>query len=180
MLDLKEKYKKEVVPALMKEFNYSNSMMVPKITKIVVNRGLGKIATENVKNVDIFVNELQQITGQKAVVNKSKKAISNFKLKENLAIGCKVTLRRQKMYDFLSKLLNLALPKVRDFRGVPKSSFDGRGNYTLGIQEQIIFPEIKFENVQKLTGMDITICTTARTNKEAYFLLEKMGMPFRK
>jgi len=180
MLDLKEKYLKEVVPALKQEFNYANPMMVPKITKVVVNRGLGKIATENAKNVDIFVDELQQITGQKAVVTKSKKAISNFKLKENLSIGCKVTLRKDKMYDFLAKLLNLALPRVRDFRGVPKNSFDGRGNYTLGIQEQIIFPEIKFENVQKLTGMDITICTTARTNKEAYFLLEKMGMPFRK
>ncbi|MDR2431067.1 MAG: 50S ribosomal protein L5 [Candidatus Margulisbacteria bacterium] len=180
MLDLKEKYQKEVAPALMREFGYANPMMVPKITKVVVNRGLGKIATDNVKNVDIFVEELQQITGQKAVVTKSKKAISNFKLKENLAVGCKVTLRQRKMYDFLAKLLNLALPKVRDFRGVPKNSFDGRGNYTLGIQEQIIFPEVKFENVQKLTGMDITICTTAQTPKEAYFLLEKLGMPFRK
>ncbi|GBR75817.1 50S ribosomal protein L5 [Candidatus Termititenax persephonae] len=180
MLDLKELYKQKVAPALLREFNYTNPMMVPKITKVVVNRGLGKIATENAKNVDIFVDELQQITGQKAVVTKSKKSISNFKLRENLAIGCKVTLRKNKMYDFLAKLLNLALPKVRDFRGVPRNSFDGRGNYSLGIQEQIIFPEIRFEQVQKLTGMDITICTTARTNKEAYFLLEKMGMPFRK
>ncbi|MDR1997332.1 MAG: 50S ribosomal protein L5 [Candidatus Margulisbacteria bacterium] len=179
MLDLKEKYKNEVLPAMQKEFNYSNPMMVPKITKVVVNRGIGA-ATENVKIVDTFVEELRQISGQKPVIAKSKKAISNFKLREGLPIGCKVTLRRRKMYDFLTKLLNLALPKVRDFRGVPKNSFDGRGNYSLGIQEQIIFPEIKFENVQKLSGMDITICTTARTDKEAYFLLEKMGMPFRK
>jgi large subunit ribosomal protein L5 len=179
MLDLKEKYKKEVVPALIKEFNYANPMMVPQVTKVVINRGIGA-ATDNVKIVDTFVEELTQISGQKPIISKSKKAISNFKLREGLPIGCKVTLRRQKMYDFLAKLLNLALPKVRDFRGVPKSSFDGRGNYSLGIQEQIVFPEIKFEQVQKLTGMDITICTTARTNKEAYFLLEKLGMPFRK
>lgn len=179
MLDLKQKYEKEVVPRLMKEFNYKNPMMVPKITKVVVNRGIGE-ATQNAKLIDTFVEELEAIVGQKVMVTKSKKSIATFKVREGQAIGCKVTLRKTKMYNFLNKFINIALPKVRDFRGVPKSSFDGRGNYTVGVQEQIIFPEIKFEKVAKLSGMDITICTNAKTDKEAYVLLEALGMPFRK
>jgi large subunit ribosomal protein L5 len=179
MLDLHEKYTKEIVPALQKEFNYSNPMMVPRITKVVINRGIGK-AVENPKLIDAFAEELKMITGQKPVITKAKKSIATYKIRDGLAIGCKVTLRKKKMYDFLTKLLNIALPKVRDFRGVNKKSFDGRGNYTLGIQEQIIFPEVRFENVLWLSGMDITICTNAKTDQEAYMLLEKMGMPFRK
>ena len=172
-------YREEVMPALMKKFAYKSVMQVPKVEKIVINMGVGD-AIANPKMLEDAVAELTLISGQKPVITKGKKSIANFKLRDGMQIGCKVTLRAKRMYDFLDKLVNVALPRVRDFRGVPKSSFDGRGNYTLGIQEQIIFPEIKFENVQKLTGMDITICTTAKTNKEAYFLLEKLGMPFRK
>jgi large subunit ribosomal protein L5 len=179
MLDLKEKFEKEAVPKLMKEFNYKNPMMVPKLTKVVVNRGIGE-ATQNTKLIDAFVEELEAVVGQKVMITKSKKSIATFKVREGQAIGCKVTLRNVKMYHFLNKFINIALPKVRDFRGVNKSSFDGRGNYTIGIQEQIIFPEIKYEKVVKLSGMDITICTTAKTDKEAYVLLEALGMPFRK
>lgn len=179
MYDLKQKYEKEIVPALMKQFNYPNPMMVPKITKVVVNRGIGE-ATQNSKLIDAFVEELAMISGQKPLITKAKKSIATFKVREGQAIGCKVTLRRKKMYEFLTKFINLALPKVRDFKGVSKHSFDGRGNYTVGIQEQIIFPEIKFENVIKLSGMDVTICTNARNDKEAYALLEYIGMPFRK
>lgn len=179
MIDLKQKYQKEIVPALMKQFNYSNVMMVPRLEKIVVNRGVGE-ATQNSKLIDTFSNELAAITGQKPLITKAKKSISTFKVRENQAIGCKVTLRKKRMYDFLTKLINIALPKVRDFKGLNKKSFDGRGNYTLGIKEQIIFPEVKYEQVVKLSGMDITICTNAKTDAEAYALLENFGMPFRK
>ncbi len=179
MLDLKEKFEKVAVPKLMQEFKYKNPMMVPRITKVVVNRGIGE-ATQNTKLIDAFVEELEAVVGQKVMVTKSKKSIATFKVREGQPIGCKVTLRNTKMYYFLNKFINIALPKVRDFRGVNKNSFDGRGNYTIGIQEQIIFPEIKYEKVIKLSGMDITICTTAKTDKEAYVLLEALGMPFRK
>ncbi len=179
MLDIKEKYKKEIIPAMMKEFGYVNINMVPKVTKIVVNRGVGE-ATENSKLIDVFSNELMAITGQKPLITKAKKSISAFKVREGQPIGCVVTLRKQRMYDFLAKFINIVLPKVRDFKGVNKKSFDGRGNYSIGIKEQIIFPEIKFENVTKLSGMDITICTSAKNDQEAYALLDKFGMPFRK
>lgn len=179
MLDLKEKFEKVAVPKLMQEFKYKNPMMVPRITKVVVNRGIGE-ATQNTKLIDAFVEELEAVVGQKVMITKSKKSIATFKVREGQPIGCKVTLRNTKMYYFLNKFINIALPKVRDFRGVNKNSFDGRGNYTIGIQEQIIFPEIKYEKVIKLSGMDITICTTAKTDKEAYVLLEALGMPFRK
>ena len=179
MLDLKKKFETEIVPRLMKEFNYANPMMVPKITKVVVNRGIGE-ATQNTKLIDAFVEELESVVGQKVMITKSKKSIATFKVREGQPIGCKVTLRKAKMYDFLTKFINIALPKVRDFRGVNRSSFDGRGNYTIGITEQIIFPEIKYEKIMKLGGMDITICTNAKTDQEAYVMLEALGMPFRK
>lgn len=179
MIDIKQVYNKEVAPALMKKFNYKNVMMVPRLTKIVVNRGVGE-ATQNSKMIDAFSDELAAITGQKPLITKAKKSIAAFKVRQGQAIGCKVTLRKQRMYDFYSKLVNIALPKVRDFKGLSKKSFDGRGNYTIGLKEQIIFPEIKYENVMKLSGMDITICTTAKNDAEAYALLEMLGMPFRK
>jgi len=179
MFDLKVKYEKEAVPRLKTEFKYVNSMMVPKITKVVVNRGIGE-ATQNTKLIDSFVEELEAIVGQKVMITKSKKSIATFKVREGQAIGCKVTLRKAKMYHFLNKFINIALPKVRDFRGVNKTSFDGRGNYTIGITEQIIFPEIRYEKITQLGGMDITICTSAKTDAEAFVLLEALGMPFRK
>ncbi len=170
-------YKKEVVGQLMKRFQYKNVMQVPKLEKISVNIGVGK-ATQDPKLLDAAVKELEQIVGQKPVITRAKKSISNFKLRENLPIGCRVTLRRARMYEFLDRLINVALPRVRDFRGVPDKSFDGRGNYTLGIKEQIIFPEIDVDKVSRITGMDITFVTTAKTDIEAYELLKALGMPF--
>lgn len=176
---LQDKYKNEVVPAMMKEFNYKSVMEVPAIEKVVVNIGVGD-AIQNSKLLDEAVEELAAITGQQPVITKAKKSIANFKLREGMPIGCKVTLRRQKMYEFLDKLFNISLPRVRDFRGVSDTSFDGRGNYTLGIKEQIIFPEIDFDKVNRSRGMDVVIVTSAKTNEEAKALLTKMGMPFKK
>lgn len=176
---LQEKYKNEVVPQLMKEFNYSSIMQVPKIDKVVVNIGVGD-AIQNAKLLDEAVEELTAITGQAPVITKAKKSIANFKLREGMSIGCKVTLRRETMYEFLDKLFNISLPRVRDFRGVSDTAFDGRGNYTLGVKEQIIFPEIDFDKVNRTRGMDVVIVTTANTNEEAKSLLTKMGMPFKK
>ena len=179
MKNLKERYHKEIVPAMMKKFGYKNPMQVPHLIKIVVNRGIGE-ATQNPKAVDVAANEIAMITGQKPLITKSKKAISTFKLKENIPIGCKVTLRADRMYDFLDKLVNLCLPKIRDFKGVNPRSFDGHGNYTLGIKEQLIFPEIEYDKVDKVRGMDITIETSATKDEEALELLTLVGIPFRK
>ena len=176
---LQDKYQNEVVPAMMKEFNYKSVMEVPAIEKVVVNIGVGD-AIQNSKLLDEAVEELAAITGQQPVITKAKKSIANFKLREGMPIGCKVTLRRQKMYEFLDKLFNISLPRVRDFRGVSDTSFDGRGNYPLGIKEQIIFPEIDFDKVNRSRGMDVVIVTSAKTNEEAKALLTKMGMPFKK
>ena len=176
---LQDKYQNEVVPAMMKEFNYKSVMEVPAIEKVVVNIGVGD-AIQNSKLLDEAVEESAAITGQQPVITKAKKSIANFKLREGMPIGCKVTLRRQKMYEFLDKLFNISLPRVRDFRGVSDTSFDGRGNYTLGIKEQIIFPEIDFDKVNRSRGMDVVIVTSAKTNEEAKALLTKMGMPFKK
>ena len=176
---LKEKYLNEVKPELMKKFNYSSVMECPKVVKIVINLGVGDAITEP-KNLEEAVAELTQLAGQKPVITKAKKSIANFKLREGMPIGCKVTLRNEKMYEFLDKLLNVSLPRVRDFRGVSNTAFDGRGNYTLGIKEQIIFPEIQYDKVSKVRGMDIVIVTTAKTNEEAQELLKLMGMPFAK
>ncbi|WP_333513145.1 50S ribosomal protein L5 [Faecalitalea cylindroides] len=176
---LQDKYQNEVIPAMMKEFNYKSVMEVPAIEKVVVNIGVGD-AIQNSKLLDEAVEELAAITGQQPVITKAKKSIANFKLREGMPIGCKVTLRRQKMYEFLDKLFNISLPRVRDFRGVSDTSFDGRGNYTLGIKEQIIFPEIDFDKVNRSRGMDVVIVTSAKTNEEAKALLTKMGMPFKK
>ena len=174
---LREQYEKEIVPAMMKKFSYKNIMEVPRLEKIVVNVGLGE-AKENAKLLDGAVADLGIITGQKAVITKAKKSIANFKLREGMPIGCKVTLRSGRMYDFLDRLVNLALPRVRDFRGVNANSFDGRGNYALGIREQIIFPEIDYDKIDKVRGMDIIVVTTARTDEEARELLTLFGMPF--
>ena len=174
---LLEKYKDTVKPSLMKEFNYSSVMECPKLEKVVINLGVGD-AIENPKALEEAVNELTAIAGQKPVITKAKKSIANFKLREGMSIGCKVTLRGERMYEFLDKLMNVSLPRVRDFHGVSATAFDGRGNYTLGIKEQLIFPEINFDKVNKVRGMDIVIVTSAKTNKEAYALLEKLGMPF--
>jgi len=175
---LKQHYTKTVVPNLSKEFGYKNVMAVPKLEKISVNIGLGE-ATQNAKLMDGAVNELGQITGQKAVVTKARKSIAAFKLRENMPIGCMVTLRGDRMYEFFDRLVNVALPRVRDFRGVSTKSFDGRGNYTLGIRDQLIFPEIDYAKVEKTKGMNISITTTARTDAESLALLKAMGMPFR-
>ncbi len=175
---LASKYKNEVVPALMKKFGYSTVMQAPKLEKICLNRGVNGAVSDK-KLVDIALDELTLITGQKAVSTMSKKDISNFKLRKNIPIGARVTLRGEKMYEFLDRLVSTALPRVRDFKGVNEKSFDGRGNYTLGITEQIIFPEIDIDKVNKITGMDITFVTTANTNEEAYELLKELGMPFR-
>lgn len=172
------KYKNDVVPALMKRFNYDSIMEVPRLEKICLNRGVNGAVSDK-KMIDVALDELTQITGQKAVATMSKKDISNFKLRKNMPIGARVTLRGTKMYEFLDRLIATALPRVRDFRGVNEKSFDGRGNYTLGITEQIIFPEIDIDKVSKITGMDITFVTTAKTNEEAFELLKEMGMPFR-
>lgn len=179
VLDLKKKYTEEIRKELQKKFNYKNIMQVPHLVKVVVNRGLGK-GLENQKFFDSAVEELTAITGQKPLITKSKKAIAAFKLRKGLAVGAKVTLRGKRMYDFVTKFIHIALPKIRDFRGVSERGFDGRGNYTVGLKEQIIFPEISFENVVLVAGMDITFVTTAKTDAEARELLAGMGMPFRK
>ncbi|MCT4662338.1 MAG: 50S ribosomal protein L5 [Tissierellales bacterium] len=176
---LRDKYKNEVVPALMEKFNYRNVMEVPRLEKIIVNMGMGE-AKDNPKLLDKAVEELTMITGQKALVTRAKKSVANFKLREGMAVGCKVTLRDQKLYDFYDKLVSIALPRVRDFRGVSDKSFDGRGNYALGVKEQLIFPEIEYDKVDKIKGMDIVVVTTANTDEEARELLSLMGMPFRK
>lgn len=175
---LQSKYQKEVVPALMKKFEYKTVMQVPRLEKISLNRGVNGAVADK-KLVDVALDELTTITGQKAIATMSKKDISNFKLRKNMPIGAKVTLRGEKMYEFLDRLISSALPRVRDFKGVNEKSFDGRGNYTLGVTEQIIFPEIDIDKVSKITGMDITFVTTANTNEEAYELLKELGMPFR-
>jgi large subunit ribosomal protein L5 len=174
---LKEKYLKEIVPALKGKFQYSSVMQVPKIEKICINKGLGAAVADK-KVVDVGLEEITTITGQKAVSTKSKKDISNFKLRKDLPIGVKVTLRGDRMYEFLDRLMNVALPRVRDFRGVSDKGFDGRGNYTLGVKEQIIFPEISIDKVQKINGMDITFVTSAGSDEESYELLKAFGMPF--
>ncbi|ASS89823.1 MAG: 50S ribosomal protein L5 [Bacillaceae bacterium] len=174
---LKEKYVKEIIPALMNKFNYKSVMQVPKIEKIVINMGVGD-AVQNAKALDSAVEELTLISGQKPVVTRAKKSIAGFRLREGMPIGCKVTLRGERMYDFFDKLISVSLPRVRDFRGVSKKSFDGRGNYTLGIREQLIFPEIDYDKVNKVRGMDIVIVTTAKTDEEARELLTLFGMPF--
>ena len=175
---LADKYKKEVIPALMKRFNYGNVMQVPRLEKICLNRGVNGAVTDK-KLVDVAVDELTLITGQRAVPTMSKKDISNFKLRKNMPIGARVTLRGIKMYEFLDRLIATALPRVRDFRGVNEKAFDGRGNYTMGVTEQIIFPEVDIDKVNKITGLDITLVTTAKTNEEAFELLKELGMPFR-
>ena len=178
MEKLREQYEKEVIPALMKKFGYKSIMQVPKLDKIVINIGLGDLK-ENPKVLDNAISDLMLITGQKPVITKAKKSIANFKLREGANIGCKVTLRAKRMYDFAYKLFNIALPRVRDFRGLSKKSFDGKGNYSLGVKEQLIFPEIEYDKVDKLRGMDIIIVTTAKTDEEARELLTLMGMPFK-
>ena len=179
MSRLRETYKNEIVDAMTKKFGYANVMQVPKLDKIVINMGVGE-AKDNAKVLDAAVKDLETIAGQKAVLTRAKKSIANFKIREGLAIGCKVTLRGEKMYEFLDRLVNLALPRVRDFRGVNPNSFDGRGNYALGIKEQIIFPEIEYDKVDKVRGMDIIFVTTAKTDEEARELLTLFGMPFSK
>jgi large subunit ribosomal protein L5 len=176
---LKDRYETEISKSLMTKFNYSSVMQVPKVEKIVINIGVGD-AVNNSKLLDDAVAELTMIAGQKPLITKAKKSIAGFKLREGMPIGCKVTLRGEKMYEFLDKLVNISLPRVRDFRGVPKNSFDGRGNYTLGIKEQLIFPEINFDKVNKLRGMDIVFVTTAKSDEEGRELLAQLGMPFQK
>lgn len=176
---LKERYETEIIKSLMTKFNYSSVMQVPKVEKIVLNIGVGD-AVNNSKLLDDAVAELALITGQKPLITRAKKSIAGFKLREGMPIGCKVTLRGERMYEFLDKLVTISLPRVRDFRGVSKNAFDGKGNYTLGVKEQLIFPEIDFDKIGKVRGMDIVIVTTANTDKEAYTLLELMGMPFHK
>ena len=178
MTKLQEQYKNEVIPALMKKFNYKSVMQVPKLEKIVINIGLGDVK-ENPKSLENAVSELAMITGQKPIITKAKKSIAAFKLREGANVGCKVTLRSDKMYDFVYKLFNVALPRVRDFRGVSKNSFDGRGNYSMGIKEQLIFPEIEYDKVDKIRGMDIIFVTSAKTDEEARELLTLLGMPFK-
>lgn len=175
---LADKYKKDVVPALVKKFGYDTVMQAPKLEKICLNRGVNGAVSDK-KMVDVAIDELTQITGQKAVATMSKKDISNFKLRKNMPIGARVTLRGDKMFEFLDRLISVALPRVRDFKGVNEKAFDGRGNYTLGVTEQIIFPEIDIDKVSKITGMDITFVTTANTDEEAYELLKELGMPFK-
>ena len=175
---LKKEYRERIAPTLMKQFNYKSSMQVPRLTKIVINEGLG-IASADKKIVDVAVNELSTITGQKAVVTLSRKDIANFKVRKKMPIGATVTLRREQMYEFLEKLIRVALPRIRDFKGI-ESKLDGRGNYTLGITEQIIFPEINIDSVERMTGMNITFVTTAQTDEEGYALLKEFGLPFKK
>jgi large subunit ribosomal protein L5 len=177
MARLKQKYQDEVIPAMMQEFSYKNTMQVPRLEKITVNVGLGE-ATQNIKVLDTTVAEITAITGQKPVVTRAKKAIANFKLREGVPIGCMVTLRRDRMYEFLDRLIHVALPRVRDFKGISDRSFDGRGNYSLGLREQIIFPEIQVDKVEKTRGMTVSIITTAKTDQEGRRLLKLLGMPF--
>lgn len=179
MSRFKDMYKDQIVDAMIKKFEYKNVMEVPKLDKIVVNMGVGE-AKDNPKILESAVKDLETITGQKAVITKAKKAIANFKIREGMSIGCKVTLRGEKMYEFLDRLVNLALPRVRDFRGVDANAFDGRGNYALGIKEQLIFPEIEYDKVDKVRGMDIIVVTTAKSDEEARELLAQFGMPFAK
>jgi large subunit ribosomal protein L5 len=176
---LKERYRKDVVPALMKQFSYRNPMQVPKLVKVVLNMGMGEAIT-NAKALEHAVDELQRITGQHAVITKAKKSIATFKLREGMPIGATVTLRRERMYEFLDRFISAALPRIRDFKGIPSKSFDGRGNYSLGIKEQVIFPEIEIDKVDSIHGLDITIVTTANTDEEGRALLGHLGMPFRK
>ena len=175
---LKEKYKKDIIPAMMKEFSYKNVMQAPKVQKVVLNVGLGE-AIQNIKLLDAAQKELAMITGQKALVTKAKKSIATFKLRQGMPIGCKVTLRGDAMYEFLDRLISTALPRIRDFRGVSGKSFDGRGNYALGIKEQFIFPEIDYDKVEMVHGLDVIICTSAKTDKESKALLRHLGIPFR-
>jgi len=175
---LRVRYSKEVVPALMKHFNYTNLMAVPKLEKIVINMGLGE-AIANAKLLDVAADELGRIAGQRPVITRAKKSIANFKLRQNMPIGAAVTLRGERMFEFLDRLVSIVLPRVRDFRGVSTKSFDGRGNYTLGLRDQLIFPEIPYEKVDKIRGMNVTVVTTARTDDEARELLKQLGMPFR-
>ena len=179
MSRLKDLYKSEIVDAMVKKFGYKNVMEVPKLDKIVINMGVGE-AKENSKVLETAVKELETIAGQKVVTTKAKNAVANFKIREGMPIGCKVTLRGEKMYEFLDRLVNLALPRVRDFRGVSADSFDGRGNYALGIKEQIIFPEIEYDKIDKVRGMDVIVVTTAKTDEEARELLRLFNMPFKK
>ena len=174
---LKDKYQKEVAPALMKQFNYKSPMQIPKIDKIVVNIGCGE-ARDNIKALEAACSDLAQVTGQKAIVTKAQKSVANFKLRKGMPIGAKVTLRADRMYEFLDRLFNVALPRVRDFRGISANAFDGRGNYALGLKEQLIFPEINFDKIDKIRGMNVVICTTANTDQEARELLDLMGAPF--
>lgn len=176
---IKEKYLNEVIPALMEKFQYKSIMQVPKITKVAINKGIGA-ATADKKLVDVGVEELTIISGQKAVPTIAKKSVSNFKLREGMPIGARVTLRGDKMYEFIDRLISVALPRVRDFRGINEKGFDGRGNYTLGVKEQIIFPEISIDKISRISGMDVTFVTTAQTDEESYELLKAIGMPFRK
>ena len=179
MSRLKDTYKNEIVDAMMKKFGYKNELQVPKLDKIVINMGVGE-AKDNAKVLDSAVRDLEIISGQKAVLTRAKKSVANFKIREGLAIGCKVTLRGEKMYEFLDRLVNLSLPRVRDFRGVNPNSFDGRGNYALGIKEQLIFPEVEFDKIDKVRGMDVIFVTTAKTDEEARELLAQFNMPFQK
>jgi large subunit ribosomal protein L5 len=174
---LKERYKKEIAPALMKKFSYKSVMQIPRLDKIVVNVGCGD-ARDNSKVLDAVVSDLSQITGQKAIVTKAKKSVANFKVRAGMSVGVKVTLRGARMWEFIDRLLNVALPRVRDFRGINPSAFDGRGNYALGLKEQLIFPEIVYDKIDKIRGMDIVICTTANTDEEAFELLSLLGAPF--
>ena len=179
MSRLKDQYQDKIVDALMKKFGYKNKLQAPKLEKIVINMGVGE-AKENAKILEAAVKDLETITGQKAVTTKAKKSVANFKLREGMAIGCKVTLRGEKMYEFLDRLVNLALPRVRDFRGINPNAFDGRGNYALGIKEQLIFPEIEYDKIDKVRGMDVIFVTTAKTDEEGRELLAQFGMPFAK
>jgi len=178
MARLKDYYKKEVVPALVSQFGYSNPMQVPVLKKIVVNMGLGE-AIQNVKILENATSEMELITGQKAVITKAKKSIATFKLRKGMSIGCRVTLRRERMYEFFDRFINVALPRIRDFRGVSQNTFDGRGNFSIGVKEQIIFPEIEYDKIEKVRGMNIAIVTSAKTDEEARALLKHMGVPFR-
>ena len=179
MIKIKERYQQEVVPQLKKEFGYTNDLQVPRLAKVVINMGLGE-ATANAKAIDSGVKDLLTVTGQKPIVNRARKSIATFKVRQGMPVGASVTLRGRRMYDFIAKLIHIALPRIRDFRGLSSKSFDGRGNYSVGIKEQLIFPEINYENVDAVRGMDIAIVTTARTDQEGQALLAALGMPFKK
>ncbi len=175
---LKEKYKKEIMPELMKEFKFKSPMQIPRLTKVIINIGVGE-AVQDIKNLDAAVNDLSVITGQKPIIRRAKKSISNFKLRAGMPVGCMVTLRNDRMYEFVDRLLNFSIPRIRDFRGLPGRSLDGRGNYTIGLKEQIIFPEIDIDKIDKTRGMNITFVTTAKRDEEAKALLKALGVPFR-